>query len=120
MALTDYYSVADDDELTPEEEEMIRHAEGAQSFGSGLGGLLGTGAGVGVAALTGGAATPLVPLFTGAGTLLGNFIGGKVAEDNSNKFEESREKRLKEENAAADRLARTNELLGSWIRTRGL
>ena len=117
-----------EDELTDEEQSLLREAETAQQsnagLGSMLGGLAGGGLGLLAAGLTGGAALPAIStgysMGSGAGNMIGSWLGGAKSEESARKFQKIREARMKpllEEEAKREAVY---NLLGDWVNTRGI
>jgi len=121
MALNSKFELEED--ITPEEEALIKEAEQAQANWAAGGAVAGTAAGGLASALIPGAqpfAPVIMPAASAIGGWLGGQLGGNQAEAANKKFEEMREERLRELNKKNERINRTSELLGSWIRTPGL
>lgn len=108
-------------DLTPEERQLLKQYEESQNYGATggtVGSLIGTGLGLGAAALTGGAALPLVGILGGAGGALGGLIGGNMGQsagtaamERLQKLQEQRNKPIIEKQAKAEAL---NRLLGRY------
>jgi len=62
----------------------------------------------------------ITPAATAYGSFAGSQLGGAKAEEARKKAEKAREERLAGLNNQNDRLARISELVGPWLRVRGL
>lgn len=108
-------------DLTEEEKKLIKQINESQNYG-GTGGLVGSGIGTGVglalAAGTGGAALPLVPLIAGAGNAIGGLIGSNMgqsaAERAQEKLENLQEARMRPFLEKQARQEALNKLVGRY------
>jgi hypothetical protein len=108
-------------DITEEEKKLIKQINDSQNYG-GTGNLIGSGIGTGVglalAAGTGGAALPFVPLIAGAGNAIGGLIGtsmgqssGEAAQEKLQKLQEARMRPFLEKQARQEAL---NKLVGRY------